>query len=188
MRNVHVLKVNRRMSQCCTSAAASSLPGFFTACFRQWHLDLVTMWRNSFQRTAAYRRRTKYLMTIARPWHATLLRMLKPILVSKSKHAVSEYICREMSKMSNLFVLSLQSASGKFLRGFVHWCLHNDDTGKHQGRWVFTFRPRHAGRWRMTSDHAIHSSLVTFCFQEVTMWVLRVNSACSSVIHTAGTL
>lgn len=26
--------------------------------------------------------------------------MLKPILVSKSKHAVSEYICREMSKMS----------------------------------------------------------------------------------------
>lgn len=39
-------------------------------------------------------------MMIARPWRATLLQLLKPILVSKSKQAVSEYICRVMSKMS----------------------------------------------------------------------------------------
>lgn len=37
---------------------------------------------------------------IAWTWRATLPLMLKPILVSKSKHAVSEYICRVMSKMS----------------------------------------------------------------------------------------
>lgn len=39
-------------------------------------------------------------MRIAWTWRATLPWMLKPILVSESKHAVSEYICRAMSKMS----------------------------------------------------------------------------------------
>lgn len=39
-------------------------------------------------------------MMSAWPWCATLRWMLKPILVSKSKHAVSEYVWRVMSKLS----------------------------------------------------------------------------------------
>lgn len=96
MRNVHVLKVKRTTSQCCTSAAASSLPAVLPPAF----VSNILTWRNSFQRTVACRRRKKYPMMSARPWYATLRRMLKPILVSKSKHVVSEYICRVMSKMS----------------------------------------------------------------------------------------
>lgn len=81
-------------------------------------------------------------MRIAWTWHATLLWMRKPILVSKRNHFVSKHICRVKMSPSVRLCVSLQSASGRFLRGFGHWYLHNEDTGEHQGRWVFTFRPR----------------------------------------------
>lgn len=51
------------------------------------------------------------------------------------------YLRSNEINVSNTSVPSLQSQSGRFLCRFVHGCLHNEDSGEHQARWVFAFKP-----------------------------------------------